>query len=260
MNPEKLPTATPFINAHHDVLQKFSDLISIEGKKCLCIGYDETQLKDYVLKYQPASVVLLTLWEGHKDSRIEGYRVVVGDIGKRTSFAADSFDFVITLSVLEHINDLEGGFAEIRRILKPNGYFASLFGPAWSCNVGHHIYANPGHPLFDFLQWRIPSHIHLLASVEEIFEYYRGQGATEAECATVAQWFFETDIINRVFFDDYVKLFYRHFYFVASSTIYSEIDPKVLSMLRERYPGYQDFSTYGGSFLLKNFGSPELTG
>ena len=252
MNPEKLPITSPLINGHHDILENFSDLVSIKGKRCLCIGYDENQLKDYILKYSPRSVVLLTLWDDHKDSNIDGFKVVIGDIGKRTSFKDNYFDFVITFSVLEHISDLESAFIEIKRILKPQGYFASLFGPAWSCSVGHHFYANPGNPLFDFCQWSMPSHIHLLASVDEIFEYYRSKGATEAECATVEEWFFKTDIINRVFFEDYIKLFYEHFYFVASLAMYSDIDPEVLSILREKYPQYTDFSTYGGSFLLKN--------
>ena len=210
------------------------------------------KLKDYILKYSPQSVVLLTLWNEHKDSSIDGYEVVIGDIGKRTPFKKNDFDFVITFSVLEHITDLEGAFIEIKRILKPEGYFASLFGPVWSCHWGHHFYANPGNPLFDFCQWSMPSHIHLLASVDEIFEYYRSEGASDAECATVEEWFFKTDIINRVFFEDYIKLFYEYFYNVASLTMYSEIDPVVLSLLREKYPPYRDFSTYGGSFLLKN--------
>lgn len=252
MKPKNLPITTSLINAHHDLLENFSNLVSIKNKRCLCIGYDESQLKDYILKYDPKSVVLLTLWDDHKDSNIGGYEVVIGDIGKKTQFKDSSFDFVITFSVLEHISDLESAFIEITRILKPEGYFASLFGPAWSCQWGHHFYANPGNPLFDFCMWRMPSHIHLLASVDEIFEYYLSKGATEAECVTVEEWFFKTDIINRVFFEDYIALFYKHFYYIASSTMYTNIDPAVLLMLREKYPPYQDFSTYGGSFLLKN--------
>lgn len=252
MKPEKLPIAKPLINAHHDLLEKFSDHVSIKRKRCLCIGYDETQLRDLIMKYRPKSVTLLTLWDDHKDSSIAGFDVVVGDIGERTSFKDNSFDFVITFSVLEHIGNLEGAFTEIKRILKPDGHFASLFGPAWSCHWGHHFYANAGHPLFDFCQWKLPSHIHLLASVEEIFEYYRSKGATDAECATVEEWFYKTNMINRVFFEDYIKLFHEHFYVLASSTMYSKIDPVVLALLREKYPPYQDFSTYGGSFLLKN--------
>jgi hypothetical protein len=100
----------------------------------------------------------------------------------------------------------------------------------------------------------MPSHIHLLASKDEMFDYYLSKGATESDCITVNEWFFETDIINRVFFEDYIKLFYEHFYYVASTMIYAEIDPSILSLLRKKYPEYKDYSTYGGSFLLKNLG------
>ena len=225
--------------------------MSIEGKHCLCIGYDENQLKDYILKYNPKGVVLLTLWDDHRDSNIDDFEVIIGDIGKKTLFDDNSFDFVITFSVLEHISDLENAFIEIKRILKPEGYFASLFGPAWSCHWGHHLHANPGNPFFDFCQWRMPSHIHLLASLDEIYDYYRSKGATEAECATVNEWFYKTCIINRLFYEDYISLFYKHFYFIASSVMYSDIDSSILSMLRKKYPKYIDFSSYGGSFLMK---------
>ena len=197
-------------------------------------------------------VVLLTLWDEHQDASIEGYDVVIGDIGQRTSFDDNTFDFVLTFSVLEHISDLESAFIEISRILKPNGYLASLFGPAWSCSVGHHLYARPGDPLFDFCQWQLPSHIHLLCDMDEIAEFYMVNGASKDECATVRHWFFETDIINRRFFEDYLRLFLQHFYLVGSSVMYSEITPSILSLLRAKYKGYSDFSTYGGSFLLRN--------
>jgi SAM-dependent methyltransferase len=252
MNPEDLPITTPLINGHHDSLAKFSDLVSIKNKHCLCIGYDENQLKEYILRYNPKKVVLLTLWDDHKDNQIDDFETVVGDIGKRTTFKDSEFDFVITYSVLEHINDLENALIEIKRILKSDGYFVSVFGAAWSCHWGHHLYACPGNPLYDFCQWRMPSHIHLLSSLNEIFDFYRSKGATDSECATVKQWFYETNYINRLFYEDYIKLFHEHYYFIACETMYAEIDPSILSMLRKKYPKYKDFSTYGGSFLLKN--------
>ena len=252
MNPSNLPITTPLINGHHDVLDDFSKLISIKGKRCLCLGYDESQLQDYILKYEPASVVLLTLWDDHKDSSIDGFEVVIGDIGKRTPFEDNDFDFVITFSVLEHISDLNNAFIEIKRLLKPEGYFASLFGPAWSCHWGHHCYANPEEDLFNFCRWTMPSHMHLLSSAEEIKESYKSKGFNESECATIVEWCFETKNINRVFFEDYIELFYEHFYYVASIRMYADIDPVVLKLLREKYPKYKDFSTYGGAFLLKN--------
>ncbi len=46
--------------------------------------------------------------------------LAVGDI-LNLSFDKDSFDAVVCLSVLEHIDDLTGAVAEIDRILKPGG-------------------------------------------------------------------------------------------------------------------------------------------
>ena len=89
MKVKDLPTTTPLINGHHDILEKFSKIISIKNKKVLCIGYDEHQLNEYILKYDPKEVVLLTLWDYHQDSNIKDYNVVIGDISKRTVYFAD---------------------------------------------------------------------------------------------------------------------------------------------------------------------------
>jgi SAM-dependent methyltransferase len=252
MDPKTLPTARRPNNLGHDIVADFSDIISIAGAKCLCIGYDEAQLTQLVLKYNPRDVTLLTLWKGHKDIIFQNYHVHVGDISKKTPFEDSEFDFVLTFSVLEHVNELENAFIEIRRVLKPCGYFCSLFGPVWSSPYGHHLYASPGNPSFDFSQWQMPSHVHLLCTPEEITQYYRALGARKDECATVIHWLFETDIINRLFYEDYLALVWECFYYVASINMYSRIDSGLITILRSRFKKYKDFSTYGSRILLKN--------
>lgn len=48
---------------------------------------------------------------------------VVSGCGERIPFPSESFDIVITNSVLEHVLDLDACFQEISRILKPGGLF-----------------------------------------------------------------------------------------------------------------------------------------
>ena len=251
MDPSTFGLTGTFENCTTDMLGFFSRWMSIEGKKCLCIGFDKDQLNEAVLAYQPGAVTLLTLWDEHKDAEVPGYDTVVGDICQRTPFDDGTFDVVLTLSLLEHIHDLPAAFVEIRRILKPGGFFGSFFGPAWSCHVGHHLYAQASHPLFDFWQRGLPAHLHLRCSPEEITAWYREQGATDDEIKTVLQWFFETNIINRVFFDDYPRLLNQHFQVVSTERIYAPIAESALDDLRRLYPGNDDFSTYGGKFLVR---------
>ena len=53
-------------------------------------------------------------------SHVRGARVCLAD-GARLPFADASFDTILNLGNLEHFSDLDGGVAEMRRVLKPDG-------------------------------------------------------------------------------------------------------------------------------------------
>jgi hypothetical protein len=98
----------------------------------------------------------------------------------------------------------------------------------------------------------MPSHQHLLSTEEEITDYYLSKSYSEDECKNVLYDIYQSPIINRVMFDDYIKLFAKHFYMVASEIMYNDVDSELLKLLRKTYPENSDFSAYGGKFLLKN--------
>jgi len=252
MNPELLPYPGIIQNPEKDYLRRFEHLAPVTGKRCLCIGYSESEVEELVLPYRPAEIVLFTNWDAHRDAQVEKYRLIVGDITQKTNFNDNEFDFVVMLSVMEHLTDLEGALLEIKRILKPKGGLYASFGAAWSCAYGHHLYAKPGDPLLDFTVWQMPSHIHLLCGRDEITDFYLRKGYTADQCQQVLHWFYETPIINRLMYEDYIKLFHEHYYLAASEVIYNYIDKNVLRLLRHQYRGYLDFSSYGGTYLLIN--------
>jgi SAM-dependent methyltransferase len=53
-------------------------------------------------------------------------RVVCGDIQQRQPWPAGFFDRVVAIHVLEHLRDLPAALREIRRLLKPDGYFDAV--------------------------------------------------------------------------------------------------------------------------------------
>jgi len=252
MDPNLLPRTGIIRNHEKDYLHRFQHIASIRDKKCLCIGYSESEVDEFVLRYDPQEIILLTNWTDHKDAQVEKYPIVIGDITRKTTFKDNEFDAVLTFSVMEHLSDVDGAMQEIARILKPSGLFYIFFGPAWSCAYGHHIYAKPCDPLLDFSCWQMPSHIHMLCSKDEIVSFYRNAGYPDDVCQNVLHWFFETPIINRLMYEEYIAIFYKWFLLAASEIMYTHVDAGLHRLLKEKFNQYNDFSSYGGKYLLIN--------
>ena len=146
---------------------------------------------------------------------------------------------------------MDAALCEIKRTLKPGGYLFAHFGPAWSSPYGHHLYSNPEDPLQNFTSWKMPAYLHLLCSRDEISRYYLENGYSQETITQILHWFFETPIINRYMYDDYIANFTRHFQIVASETMYNHVPDATLDLLRKKFPRHNDFTTYGGSYLLQ---------
>jgi SAM-dependent methyltransferase len=207
----------------------------------------------YIYKYQPSKVTVLTKWADHIDAKIKNCEFIVGDITEQTPFLDNQFDAVLSLSVLEHLTNLPKAFNEMSRIVKNDGEMLHMFGPSWSCAYGHHIYANPNMALLNFSMWKMPAHMHLLCSRNEIKEYYLECGFSDEDIKSVFHWFFETEIINRVFYDDYIKVILQaNLQFDHLELMHNKLPVEHMKLLRDRYPNYMDFSTYGFKAKLIN--------
>lgn len=246
IKPRDLPLVGCISNWDKDFYGSFADL---SQKKVLCIGFSEAEAEQLVEKHRPAQITILTHWAGHVDAKAGKFPLVFGDITKRTQFDDSSFDAVLTLSVLEHLLELNDAFDEMARLVKNGGAMLHLFGPSWSCAYGHHIYQDKDDKLLNFSLWQMPAHMHLLCSREEIVNFYGENGYPESVGRTANRWFFETPIINRVFYDEYMKIFDR-FQIDRMELMYNDLPREHVERLRKTYPGRRDFSTYGGKYKL----------
>ncbi|HET9749669.1 MAG TPA: hypothetical protein VFS06_10250, partial [Casimicrobiaceae bacterium] len=64
-------------------------------------------------------------------------------------------------------------------------------------------------------------------------------------------WFHEVPLINRLFYDDYMRIFEEdRFQLDRAELMYNALPRSHLELLRSRYPARHDFSTYGGKYKL----------
>lgn len=68
MNPKQLPLAGQLFNGDKDF---YGRAIKLKGKDLLLIGFAEHEADDYVEKYNPNSITMLTKWENHIDAQVK---------------------------------------------------------------------------------------------------------------------------------------------------------------------------------------------
>lgn len=133
----------------------FSQLLRYFGRRrktiqLLEIGCHQGDLLEIVKDDPKFDAIGLDLAEKPLEyAQSRGLNVHLSDL-ETMNFASDSFDFVVALHVLEHVQNPERLVSQIQRVLRPGGYFiavmpcvshikARLAGPRW------HYWAPPSH-------------------------------------------------------------------------------------------------------------------
>ena len=119
-----------------------------------------------------------------------------------------SVDRVFSSNAFQHVHDLPETLAEAARLLRPGGMLYANFGPVWSAPDGSHV---------EDLEWQgrryqfwegalLPSWSHLVfdeAELTAVLTPIHGAGLAGA----IAGYVHRSRWINRLFFDDYVRIF-----------------------------------------------------
>jgi SAM-dependent methyltransferase len=108
---------------HHAVLRAFIERFDLRNKTCLEIGSSGGFFQDMVEDYWGTDIAHSLKPHYHKP-----YRVTEGS---RYPFDDHMFDAIWTITVYEHVPELNEAMLEIDRLLKPGGVV--LFMPAWQC-------------------------------------------------------------------------------------------------------------------------------
>ena len=117
------PSESTKSHYYYQDLKRFVDGNELWGKKCLEIGSGIGRFQNVVDDYWGVDIAESLRKFYHKN--------YVASAGQRYPFPSESFDAIWTLFVYEHLQDLQVGMLEIKRLLKPGGLV--FFAPAWQC-------------------------------------------------------------------------------------------------------------------------------
>lgn len=109
----------------------------------------------------------------------------------------NSIDLVIGLEILEHINDLEDFFAQVKRIMKSDAKLELQGSPMWTCHYGHHLWLENRYLFYDktnpFAPWE-----HLIyISKNEMLEALQQKDIPQTDCLDIVNWIYNKDEISR---------------------------------------------------------------
>ena len=165
--------------------------------------------------------------------------------GRSMSFPDNSFDAILSVATMEHVKDLDVFMNEVSRVIKPKGVFFAEFSPIWSSALGHHVYAVAGSKEARF--WKpgknpIPDYAHLLWSPVELKTYLASGPCAEELIEPIIQWIYNSDSLNRCFFEDYMHAFGKSSLVLQSLRLsHDSPDIETVAMLTTKYGTERNF-------------------
>jgi ubiquinone/menaquinone biosynthesis C-methylase UbiE len=161
----------------------------------------------------------------------------------RSSFADSSFDLIFSNTVLEHIDNINAAFKEMKRILKPGGVAFHIYNPFFSYN-GAHTFCTTDHP------WG-----HCIMTPKEMNRY---SDSYYPEFSSVSKAFFENDLNKKSLseFEGAIKNAGFKTYTILRETNFNLqqlLLPHTLELSRKNYPNatLEDLLTTSAIVILE---------
>ncbi len=206
----------------------------------------------FVVGINPASDFPTSDW----DSSSENTFLMRSD-GTCLPFADESFDAVVSIATMEHVNDLDLFMKETARVLKPRGVFYTNFSPIWSSATGHHVFAEVGRKEARF--WKpgknpIPHYAHLVMAKDEMRQYLESGPCADDIIEPIIRWIYDDAHINRCFFEDYLRVFKQSTLEIQKLKVFeSDITPdsETAAKLSEKYATRHTFLYSGLSAVFR---------
>jgi SAM-dependent methyltransferase len=244
-------SAIPMERYQYRALHHFLELASQEDalNTVLEIGSDLSGAVSQEMIAHGARMVigvnpLLGVGESALSAPLEGSIHLLRSDARLLPLQDESISSIFSVATFEHIYDLDIAMGEMLRVLQPGGLLFSDFGPIWSCSIGHHVYAKVGDE--EARHWKpgknpVPNFGHLLFSADALCTQLEGKVSRPLLDAIIA-WIYEQDGINRLFYEDYIRVFeHSGFQSVKLNKVLERIDPAVEKKLKQIYAPYQEF-------------------
>jgi len=159
-------------------------------------------------------------------------------------FPAATFTSIFSVAAFEHIQNLDQALLELHRVLTDGGVIYAEFGPIWSCSVGHHVYAKVNGE--EARHWKpglnpVPNYGHLFLSPEEMEDALNTKVSAKLLKAII-EWIYVKEDINRLFYEDYVRILHSSPFEVLSlRPVRERVNHRIQTELERMYTGRREF-------------------
>lgn len=177
------------------------------------LGEDCRRFADLGAKEIHGIDVIANIGAGFIDKRVVYHH---GSI-EACDLPSDRFDLVFATATMEHVHNIEAGFAEMARVTKTGGILWSVASPLWHSPYGHHMACFEGHP------W-----VHLLYGETALRDYARERGITPPQIDHTISYMFDPAPFNRRPAKDYTAAVATlHRIEIVSNNLY-QLDSRLL--------------------------------
>lgn len=182
----------------YEFLKEMNDLYSFEGKSVLFMFYDPSvENAKAVIQFGASKVYFVNPDLTSESDNFDNIIFLSGIDKKFTEISDKSVDLVIGLEILEHINNLDLFFSELKRILKPDGDIDLQGSPMWTSHYGHHLWIENKYIFYEdsnpFKPWE-----HLCFENEDEMENSLIQKELpKADCKEITDWIYNPIEISR---------------------------------------------------------------